>query len=107
MTGSNLNTDIALKLAGEHATVCFAGFGAPSLRVNFNIALVKQLSFTCITNGYGNIDSAINLLSNNAVNPNIFTIPTVKQSQAMEKIRETSENINYDAESGILIVDIL
>ncbi len=107
MTGSNLNTDIALKLAGEHATVCFAGFGTPSLKVNFNVALIKQLNFICVTNGYGNIDSAINLLSNGAVNPTLFTIPTVKQSQAMDKIKEMASNINYDAESGMLIVDII
>lgn len=107
MTGSNLNTDIALKLAGEHATVCLMGFGTPSLKVNFNVALIKQLNFICVTNGYGNIDSAINLLSNGAVNPNLFTIPTVKQSQAMEKIREMASDVNYDAESGMLIVDIL
>lgn len=107
MTGSNLNTDIALKLAGEHATVCFAGFGTPSLKVNFNVALIKQLNFICVTNGYGNIDSAINLLSNGAVNPTLFTIPTVKQSQAMDKIKEMASDINYDAESGMLIVDII
>ncbi len=107
MTGSNLNSDIALKLAGEHATVCFAGFGTPSLRVNFNIALIKQLNFICVTNGYGNIDSAINLLSNGACNPTLFNIPTVKQTQAMEKIKEMASTLNYDAESGMLIVDIL
>lgn len=107
MTGSNLNTDISLKLAGEHATVCFAGFGTPSVKVNFNIALQKQLSFICVTNGYGNIDSAINLLSNSAVNPNLFNIPTVKQSEAMDKIKEMATDINFDAESGMLIVDII
>lgn len=107
MTGSNLNTDVALKLSGEHATVCFAGFGTPSLKVNFNVALMKQLSFICVTNGYGNIDSAINLLANDAVNPNVFTIPTVKQSQAMDKIQEMAEDITYDAESGVLIVDVI
>ncbi len=107
MTGSNLNTDIALKLAGEYATVCLAGFGTPSLKVNFNIALIKQLNFICVTNGYGNIDSAINLLANGAVDPNLFTIPTVKQSQAIEKIKEMASDINYDAESGMLIVDII
>lgn len=107
MTGSNLNTDIALKLAADHATICFAGFGAPNLKVNFNIALVKQLKFICITNGYGNIDSAINLLANNAVNPNLFTIPTIQQSGAMAMIKEMAEDVNYDAESGLLIVDIV
>ena len=64
MTGANLNTDIALKLAGHNATVCFAGFGLPNLRVNFNTALLKQLNFNCVTNGFGAFNSAINLLAN-------------------------------------------
>lgn len=107
MTGSNLNTDIALKLAGQHATICFAGFGTPNLKVNFNIALIKQLNFNCVTNGYGNIDSAINLLANNAVDTSVFTVPSVKQAQAMDAIKETASNLTFDATSGMLIVDVI
>ena len=107
MTGSNLNTDIALKLAGQHATLCFAGFGTPNLKVNFNVALIKQLNFNCVTNGYGNIDSAINLLANNAVDTSVFTVPSVKQAQAMEAIKETASNLTFDATSGMLIVEVI
>lgn len=107
MTSSNLNTDIALKLASPHATVCFAGFGTPSIRVNFNTALSKQLDFKCVTTGYKSIDSAINLLANGAVTPSIFNVPAVKQVQAMDKIKEMAKDITYDAESGMLIVDII
>ena len=106
MTGSNLNTDIALKLAGQNATVCFAGFGTPSIKVNFNIALVKQLNFKCVTNGYGNIESAINLLANKAIDASVFAIPQVKKGAAMEKIKEMSENQDFSACSGMLVIDV-
>lgn len=107
MTGANLNTDFALKLAGQHGTVCFAGFGAPTVKVNFNTALIKQLNFNCITSGYGNINSAINLLANKAVDISVISIPTVKQSQAMETIKEMSQDQKYLATSGMVIVDIV
>ncbi len=107
MTGSNLNTDIALKLSGQNATVCFAGFGTPAVKVNFNMALVKQLNFKCITNGFGNINTAINLLANSAIDTSVFTIPTVKQSQAMDKIKEMASDVSFDACSAMLIVDIV
>lgn len=107
MTDSNLNADIALRLAGKHATVCFAGFGTPPIKINLNVALSKELDIVCVTNGFGDTDSAINLLANNAIDPNIFTIPTVSQAKAMDKIKEMANDIDYNAESGMLIIDIV
>ena len=106
MTGSNLNTDIALKLSGPNATVCFAGFGTPSIKVNFNAALVKQLNFKCVTTGYGNIESAINLIANKAIDTSVFTIQQVKKGEAMEKIKEMNENQDSSACSSMLIIDV-
>lgn len=106
MTGSNLNTDIALKLAGYNATVCFAGFGTPGIRVNFSPAIVKQLNFTCVNNGYGYIDSAINLIVTGAVDTSCFNIPVVKKDQAKEKIEKIAKSDNTDACSKMLIIDI-
>ena len=106
MTGSNLNTDIALKLAGNNATVCFAGFATPSLRVNFTQALAKLLQFKCVTNGYGAIESAINLLAQKAVNLKVFSVPSVKQEQAAEKIKAISKAQKAGAFSKMLIVEM-
>ena len=106
MTGSNLNTDIALKLAGVNATVCFAGFATPPLRVNFSNALIKNLQFKCVTNGYGSIDAAINLLALNAVNVNVFAVPTVKQEHAAETIKEIAKSTKKSASSKMLIIEM-
>ncbi len=105
MTGSNLNTDIALKLAGYNATVCFAGFGTPGIKVNFSPAILKQLNFTCVNNGYGYIDSAINLIATGAVDTSYFNIPVVKRDHAQEKILEIYKSDNVDACSKMLIID--
>ncbi len=106
MTGSNLNTDIALKLAGHNATVCFSGFATPSIKVNFNTALTKQLNFTCVTNAYGNIDSAINILANKAIDTSIFTISQVRRQNAVDNILELSKQVEQNATSKMLIVDV-
>jgi len=105
MTGSNLNTDIALKLAGHNAVVCFAGFGTPGIKVNFNPAIVKQLTFKCVTNGYGSINSAINLIANKAVDTSVFKIQTVKQSGVQKAIEKIESESGFGACSKILIVD--
>ncbi len=106
MTGANLNTDIALKLAGHNASVCFAGFGNPNVRVNFNIALLKQLNFNCVTNGFGAFNSAINVLANKAINTEHFNIATVKSTEAISKIKEMGKSISYTACQSMLIVEM-
>lgn len=106
MTGSNLNTDIALKLAGNNATVCFAGFATPPLRVNFSNALSKNLQFKCVTNGYGSIESSINLLALKAVNVGVFTVPVVKQEQAADKIKEIAKSAKRSASAKMLIIEM-
>lgn len=105
MTGANLNTDIALKLAGNNATICLAGFGCPNIRVNFNTALLKQLNFNCVTNGFGRYDSAINVLANKAIDTSVFNIKTVKSEQTISAINELGKNISYNACESMLVVE--
>lgn len=106
MTGSNLNTDIALKLAGKNATVCFAGFATPPLKVNFSNALMKNLQFKCVTSGYGAIEPSINLVALKAVSVSEFPIPTVKQDLAVEKIKEIAKSQKKSASSKMLIIEM-
>ena len=106
MTGSNLNTDIALKLAGSNATVCFAGFGNPAIRVNFASALTKQLNFKCVNNGYGCIDSAINLLALKAVDTDVFKLTQVKKNKAMETIAALAKTNENGACAKLLLIDV-
>lgn len=106
MTGSNLNTDIALKLAGHNATICFAGFGTPTLKVSFTPAIVKQLNFTCVSNGFGCYNSAINILANKAIDTSFFSLRHSKSNQAMNVIHEMSSNNSSDACANILVVDM-
>lgn len=105
ITGSSFNTDIALRLAGHNACVCFAGFGAPNIKVNFNHALIKNLNFNCVTNGFGKYASAINLLANKAIDTSVFTLTHVKQSNVEKTIREMNKTVSFDACEKMMVVD--
>ncbi len=106
MTGANLNTDIALRLAGHNATICLAGFGAPSIRVNFNTALTKSLQFNCVTNGFGNYDTAINIMANKVIDTSIFKIKSVRTEDAIAAICDIGKTQSYAACENMLIVDM-
>ena len=88
---SNINTDLALKLATHNAKIGFVGFCTPSLRVNFNLAMRKQLEFVCVTNGFGFTEQAINMLANKALDLSAFNIPTVDYANSEAEIKRYSE----------------
>lgn len=106
MTGSGLNPDIALKIASTNSTVCFAGFATPSAKINLTNALLKNLQFRCVTNGFGAISPAINLLAIKAVDLGVFSIPSVGQEEAVAKITEMAKTTKKNASSKMLIVEM-
>ena len=105
---SNINTDVALKLASNNAQVGFVGFSSPNLKVNFNLAMKKQLSFSCITSGYGYTEQAINMMTNKAIDLSIFEFATVKYENCTAKIKEIAKNPDHlNDESSLLLVDMM
>ncbi|MGN0819957.1 MAG: alcohol dehydrogenase catalytic domain-containing protein [Christensenellaceae bacterium] len=106
MSGSNINTDVAIKLASYNATVCFAGFETPNLSVNFNIALKKQLNFKCITNGFDSFNSAINLIANQAIDTSCLTLDKANNKNAAEEIRKHAAQKGEDCRKNVLLVDM-
>lgn len=68
----NLNSDIsartAFNLAGFDAPVAITGDVIKNSPVSFAPAMKKQLHIFCVNSGYGNIETSINLIANNAVN---------------------------------------
>lgn len=108
VTDSNINTDVALKLASHNAKVGFVGFSSPNLKVNFNLAMKKQLEFCCITNGYGYTEKAINMLANKTVDLNIFKINTVKYENCALEIKAIAKAIKEGTEeTGLILIDMM
>ncbi len=104
---SNINTDLALKLAANNINVGFVGFSAPNLKVNFNLAMKKQLSFSCITSGYGYTEQAINMIANKAIDLSVFNLETVKYENCVAKIKAVAKQSDLSEENALLLVDMM
>lgn len=108
VTDSNINTDVALKIAAHNARIGFAGFSNPNLRVNFHFAMQKQLNFECITSGYGFTEQAINLIANKAVDFSNFKFSSIKYEGCEQDVKKIIDE-NKDSLSTVspLIVDMM
>ena len=108
ITDSNINTDVALKLASFNAKVGFVGFSSPNLKVNFNLAMKKQLEFCCVTHGFDCTEQAINLIANKVIDLSIFSFNTVKYENCISAIKETANSLkDGDVENTLLLVDMM
>ena len=108
VTDSNINTDVAIKLASYNAKVGFVGFSAPNLKVNFNLAMKKQLDFSCITSGYGYTEQAINIIANKVIDLGVFKIPTYKYEDSISVIKSLYKNLKDNGkEPPIIMIDMM
>lgn len=97
ISDSNINTDLALKLAAHNATIGFVGYTSPSLKVSFSEAMKKQLRFVCVTNGWGMEEQAINVLANKEIDFSCFSFPSIKfetcETALKKAAKEQSESV--------------
>lgn len=108
VSNSNLNTDLALKLAAHDAQIGFVGFSAPSLKVNFSVAMKKQLQFVCVTNGYGMEEQAINILANKAVDLSQFKLSSAKFDNCENEIKKAAAELaDGNTQVPPIIVDMM
>lgn len=78
LSRSGISTELAYKIAAPSATVALVGYSAPNLKIPFGTAMGKQLTNICVTNGYGNAEAAINILSNKAIDLSNYKLPVTK-----------------------------
>lgn len=105
---SNINTDLALKLASNNAKIGVVGFSSPNLKVNFRLAMAKQLEFCCITNGYGYTEKAINMIANKAINLNMFSFDKLKYDSSESEIKKRAKALKDNGEGVMpLLVDMM
>ena len=107
VTNCGINTEAALKISRANAIIAFAGFNYTSLRVNFALAMQKQLHFYCITNGYGNVETSINLIANHAINLNNIPLTNAKFSEIPKVFKTMDERLKDGQELNNYIIDML
>ena len=69
--------------------VCFS---FPNVRLSLQTAFEKRLNCFGVTNGFGNSESAINMLANKAVDLSNYAVRTVKFSET-EKILKVPKKL--------------
>ncbi len=107
VTSCGINTENAIRISRTNATVAFAGFNNFTTRVNLSQAMQKQLRFYCITNGYANAETSINLIANHAINISTFNLASAKFADIPSIFRNGDENLKNGVEVPNVIVDML
>lgn len=106
VTSCGINTEVALKISRANATVAFAGFNYTNIRVNFSLAMLKQLRFYCITNGYGNVEASINLIANHAINLSNFKFSNATFSDIPRIFKSADTKLKSEQEVENCIIDM-
>ncbi|MBE5741802.1 MAG: hypothetical protein E7360_00570 [Clostridiales bacterium] len=107
VTRSGLNSELAYKLAAPSSTVAYAGFTYPNLKTPVNVAMSKQLSTVCVTNGYGNYLTAINLLANKAIDLSNYALPITKMDNIISNVEEMSNAFKKKESFSNLYINML
>ncbi|HBF86073.1 MAG TPA: hypothetical protein DDW54_00180 [Clostridiales bacterium] len=104
---SKLSTDLAFRLCAPSESIVFVGFSYPNMKVALSSAIAKNLSVICVTNGYGNVEPAINILANNALDlSNYYLVPT-KMDDIEKNVGEMLKDYKAKKKVGNLLVNML
>jgi len=79
-TDSKININYIGELSASNAKVMLSGFDYSNINISIENIMNKQLEVSCVTNGFGEIKSAINLLANKAIETSLFNLKEIKFS---------------------------
>ena len=104
---SGMPFELAVKLAAPTAKVAFAGFSFPNVRLSLQTAFEKRLNCFGVTNGFGNSESAINMLANKAVDLSNYAVRTFKFSETEKTFAEMSDEYKQTKTVNPVIINTL
>ena len=107
VTGSKISPELAFKLSASLGKVAFAGFSQINLRTSVNLALEKQLDCAFITSGYGNTETAINILANKAIDFSNYLVPLTEMKDIEKNVAEMCERYQKKEKVKDLLVNML
>jgi threonine dehydrogenase-like Zn-dependent dehydrogenase len=82
ISGTKKNLRNTLSFACNGGCIGITGLTESTMTANLNVALQKQLTIKCVKNGYGNIDTAINMLATKIVDLSRMVTKVFKFSDA-------------------------
>lgn len=99
--------DLAFRLAAPTASVAFVGFSFPDVELSFQDALEKRLNLFSVKTGYGNSESAINMLANKAVNLSGYSVPVTDTKDIEKNFERMAEEIEKNKTVSPIIVNMV
>lgn len=97
----------AFSLAASNADIAFTGTSHKSSTISLSQALKKQLDICCISDGSSNIASAINVLSNKAINLSHLKIDSAKYSEVPQVFSDLSNQLEQKGKIHETVIDII
>lgn len=107
VTGSDISPEMAFKISAPFGNVAFAGFSEVRARSAFNVALDKQLTCNFVTCGYGNAETAINLLANKAIDFTNYYVPITKMDKVEQNVQKMCDAYEKKEKVADLLIDML
>ena len=105
-TASGNDPEIPFRLTARGRNVVVYGPSASGFSVNLGIAIEKQISVYCVTNGYGFLETAINLMANKAVDPTQYRANVIKAAQLESLLAGYPSRADRDADE-VNFIDLL
>jgi threonine dehydrogenase-like Zn-dependent dehydrogenase len=107
ITDCCLNTKLPLILTSFAGSVAFAGFNANNIKIDFSLAMKKQLTVVGITDGYGQTAAAINILVNKAVSFTAFNFTITNYNGIPKALTEKAKQLKNGEKTTETIVKLL
>ncbi len=105
-TANGNSPDLPFSLTAHGGNVVVYGTSGGKVTLELSAALKKHLAIYCVTNGYGYLETAINLMANRAVDPTPYRANIVKAAQIETLLADYPRRKDRDADE-INYIDML
>lgn len=97
VSGSSVPPSLIFDFCRNGGTAAITGLQESQMTINLDTALKKQLTIICVKNGYGNIDSAINMLATKNIDLSPIVTNVYNFKDADKAFIETKNKNVYQA----------
>lgn len=97
----------AFSTASYNASVAFTGNSYKNNQISFAQAIKKQLNIQCISSGFGNTATSINLIANKAINLSHLKLDSTTYDAVPSAIDKMSKMLEHEGKIYQTIVDLV
>lgn len=103
----NIPINKAFSVASYNAPLAFTGIPYKTTSIGFAGAVKKQIDIHCINNGFGNVETSINLIANKAINFTHLKLNTCTYDQVPETLENMKKTLDEKDKIYETIVEMI